>query len=195
MENKDYPLEELLPVVAELATKYTGHEHSSIPYEKAQMLMEGVLYCINELEENTGNTLMDKPPSAKEAYQCGQEIVLTKTRKLYALYHELMTDFRDYDLKCLKDTMTKEIPLFLSKYDFKYAPQETIVTPDYPIPKDLSALSGVDLILKYVEYIYEEQQFLKTQDIQYVRDILRAYHPDYEELFINIREIIYSVSS
>lgn len=195
MENKDYPLEELLPIVAELAIKYTGYEHSSIPYEKAQMLMEGVLYCINESGENTGNTLMGKPPSAKEAYQCGQEIVVAKTRKLYALYNELMTDFQDYGLICLRDTMTKDIPLFLSNYDFKYAPQETLVIPDYPIPRDLSAFSGVDLMLKYVECIYEEQQFLGKMDAGYVKDILRAYHPDYEELFINIREIIYSASS
>ena len=195
MENKDYPLEELLPIVAELAIKYTGYEHSSIPYEKAQMLMEGVLYCIKEFDENTDNTLMGKPPSAKEAYQSGREIVVNKVRKLYALYNELMTDFQDYGLICLRDTMTKDIPLFLSNYDFKYAPQETLVTPAYPIPRDLNTLSGIDLMLKYVECIYEEQQFLGKMDTGYVRKILRAYHSDYEELFVNIREIIYSVSS
>ena len=56
IKQNDYPLEELVPVVAELASGYTGYEHSSITYEKAQMLMEGVLYCINEYEHFSKNT-------------------------------------------------------------------------------------------------------------------------------------------
>ena len=45
---------ELVPIVGKLAEKYTGHEHTSISYEKAEQLMEAVLYCICETEkENT----------------------------------------------------------------------------------------------------------------------------------------------
>ena len=38
MENFGYPLEELVAIVAELTPKYVGYEHSSITFEKAQML-------------------------------------------------------------------------------------------------------------------------------------------------------------
>lgn len=44
----DYEMEELLPIVATLAEKYTGGESSSISYEKAGQLMEAVMYCIRE---------------------------------------------------------------------------------------------------------------------------------------------------
>lgn len=47
----DYKMEDLLPVVAELAEKYTSKESTSLPYEKARQLMEAVLYCIREGEE------------------------------------------------------------------------------------------------------------------------------------------------
>ncbi|MDE7059645.1 MAG: hypothetical protein K2P03_13260 [Lachnospiraceae bacterium] len=38
---------ELLPVVAWLTKKYTSGMSTSVTYEKAQELMEAVLYCIN----------------------------------------------------------------------------------------------------------------------------------------------------
>ena len=44
-----FSMEELLPIVAELAEKYTSGESSSVTYERAQGLMQAVLYCINEL--------------------------------------------------------------------------------------------------------------------------------------------------
>lgn len=47
-----FETEELMPIVAELADKYTGKESTSITYEKARQLMEAVLYCIHEYEED-----------------------------------------------------------------------------------------------------------------------------------------------
>lgn len=190
MENMDYPIEELIPIVAEISAKYSGYEHSSITYEKAQLLMESVLYCINECKENHGYSLMVNHIPAKEAYKYGQEIVINKTKKLHSLYNELIIDFQDYGSECLKNTITKEIPVFLSRYDFKFAPQETLLTLDYPILKNLGALSGVNLVLEYMECIYLEQQFLKIIDVGYVLEILRAYHSDYEVLIENICEIV-----
>ena len=43
-----YEMEELVPIVAKLAKRYTSGESTSITYEKAQQLMEAVLYSINE---------------------------------------------------------------------------------------------------------------------------------------------------
>lgn len=50
-----YPLQELLPLVARLAEKYTGFDSSSVTYERAQMLMEAVIYCIREYEYFAGS--------------------------------------------------------------------------------------------------------------------------------------------
>ena len=36
----DYGMSELVPIVGKLAEKYTGHEHTSISYEKAEQLKE-----------------------------------------------------------------------------------------------------------------------------------------------------------
>lgn len=42
-------IEELLPVVAKLAERYTSKESSSVSYKTAEQLMEAVVYCINEV--------------------------------------------------------------------------------------------------------------------------------------------------
>ena len=40
-------MEELLPVVAKLAERYTSKESSSVSYKTAEQLMGAVVYCIN----------------------------------------------------------------------------------------------------------------------------------------------------
>ncbi len=190
MENFGYSSEELVPIVAELAPKYAGYEHSSITYEKAQMLMEGVLYCIRECMESNRHGLLSNELPAKEAYKLGQELVIQKIQKLQTLSNRLMFEFHDYGSQCLKDVVIKGFPSFLANYDFKYAPQETLLTLDYPILKDISALSGIDAVLTYAECIMLEQEFLTKFDNMYVTQILSAYHTDYELLMENICQIV-----
>ena len=46
-----YEMEDLVPIVAKLAEGYTSKESTSITYERAQQLMEAVLYSIREAEK------------------------------------------------------------------------------------------------------------------------------------------------
>ncbi len=190
MEEMDYPLEELIPLVAGLAEGYTGYEHSSITYEKAEMLMGAVLYCINECRMQGGDQVSAGRMPAKEAYRIGQKIVIQKVKKLHRLYNDLILDFRDHGLECLRDTIVKGMPQFLQRYDVRYAPQETLLILDYPILENLGTMSGIDAVLTYVECICKEQRSLREYDDIYILETLRAYHPEYEILVENISSII-----
>lgn len=190
IEKCRYPMEEIMPVVSELAQKYTGCDHSSVTYERAQMLMEAVVYCINEDGRQEGNALAEKSIPAREAYENGRKIVADKVMELRTLYHTLIPDFRDYGSMCLKDTVRKGIPAFLERYDFKYAPQETLLTLDYPVLRNYGALSGVDLVLRYLQDIRLEQKFLRRMGDEYIVKVLRKYHRDYEYLSENICGIV-----
>lgn len=190
IEKCRYPMEEIMPVVSELAQKYTGCDHSSVTYERAQMLMEAVVYCINEDGRQEGNALAVKSIPAREAYENGRKIVKEKLMELRTLYHALISDFRDYGSMCLKDTVRKGIPAFLERYDFMYAPQETLLTLDYPVLRNYGALSGVDLVLCYLQDIRLEQKFLHRMGDKYIVKILRKYHRDYEYLSENICGIV-----
>lgn len=186
MENMGYQPEELIPIVAELAAAYTGYEHSSVTYETAEMLMEAALYCIHECVSDKGNALAAGPVSAKKAYEAGFCAVVQKTKELQEIYNRLIGDFQDYGLTCLRDVIVQGIPAFLLRYDVKFAPQETLLTLDYPVLKDLSGLSGVDAVLEYVRCVCLEQRFLKKFDPAYILEILRACAPEYETLLENI---------
>ena len=78
METYGYEMEELLPVVAALGEKYTGYEHSSVTYEKAQMLMEAVLYCIGEYE---GTSLQEEREEARGQEEKGA--LFLKNKKIF----------------------------------------------------------------------------------------------------------------
>lgn len=186
MENMEYQPEDLIPIVMDLAAAYTGHEHSSITYETAETLMEAVLYCIREQQDSDGYELSVGPISVGAAYEAGLHIVIEKVKSLQKLYNARVSDFQDYGLECLKDVWFKGLPAFLLKYDVKYAPQETILTLDYPVLKDLQNLSGIDAVLEWVTCIDMEQRFLQGFGADYVREVLRAYDPEYKFLLENV---------
>ena len=189
MEKESYRQEELVPIVAELARRYAGYEHTSVTYEKAQALMEGVLYSINEYECSGRNVLCSDIP-AREAYRIGQQIIRNKVEQLRLQYNDMMPGFEDYGMICLNDTIVRGIPEFLKRYDAAYAPQETLLTLDYPLLLDCCGLCGVDAVSSYLEAVRMEQDFLGKLGPTYVIEILTEYDIRYEILFENICEIV-----
>ncbi len=187
-----YEMEELIPIVGRLVEKYTANESTSVTYEKAEQLMGAVLYCIHEAEQQgpqegdvSGNiegasdrhplTVTEKKLSAKQAYEAGEACVEQKTRKALKLYHEILPEFQSYDNACLNDTFVRGLPEFFQWYDVKFQPQNTILTLDYPVLKDISRLSGIDKVYEFIDCIRLEQKFLKKFPGSYVEEILEQY--------------------
>ncbi|MDE5824680.1 MAG: hypothetical protein K2H91_08370 [Lachnospiraceae bacterium] len=186
-----YDLNELVPVVAMLTRQYTGIESSSVTYEKANQLMEAVLYCIREVEQSGEAVLVSQQQSAMQAYKTGARLVRKKTEELFIFYECHKQEFHAYGNGCLADILQKGIPTFFQYYDEKYDPQNTILTLDYPIFVDLSAYQGIDCVDLYVRNLAEEQRFLAKFGENYVRSVLCAFPEDYEELSENIAGIVF----
>ena len=192
--SKAYSMEELVPVVADLSFKYTGGDSTSITYEKADQLMEAVLYCITLTE--MGNTLnvpslsgKDKL-SAREAYKAGFELLKIKVKKALNMYNEIFENFDDYNNRCLHDTFIKGMPEFFKRYDIFFAPQDEILMFDYPVLTDLTNLCGVLKAQTFLKFIKAEQGFLKGFDRNYVISLLSEYDCEYKEMIGNIPEIL-----
>lgn len=186
-----YKMEELLPIVAQLSRKYTSAESTSVSYEKAQQLMEAVLYCIRELEQTQKNLPANQNiVSPDEAYQLGLEAVMHKAKETQKKYNELINIFCDYGNENLRDTVTKAVFGFFKFYDPVFAPQDTIITMDYPVLDFKQELQGIDAIAAYVEAIYTEQLFLQKMPKDYVRNVLQQFHPNYQKQFFNISSIL-----
>ena len=188
----DYEMEELVPIVGKLAEKYTSHESTSITYEKAEQLMGAVLYCIHELWESSGNApSLNKKLSAQRAYEMGAAYVRDKTGKALDLYNRILPEFCHYENKCLSDTFVKGIPEFFKWYDIQFEPQNTILTLDYPLLKDISEYTGIDKIFEFIKSIGLEQKFLKLFPAGYVINILSKDNRNWQESMDNICEIVF----
>lgn len=210
-----YEIEELVPIVARLAHKMTGGESTSITYEKAQQLMEAVLYCIREWEceqegaaqigsqmhvakpfqreqqESEGQLIQrGQRISAEQAYELGLACVTKKVKLSLALYNKMMETFDSYGNHCLQDTIVKGIPEFFKWYDVKFAPQDTILTLDYPVQEDLRKYTGVDAIWEYLCCIRQEQRYLGKLPRNFVVESLKSYCEDYEDMIENLRQIV-----
>ncbi len=134
--------------------------------------------------------VVSKEMSAKQAYERGVKLVKQKTEYGLALYNRLMTNFAWYGSMCLHDTMVKGIPEFFKWYDCLLEPQNTILTLDYPVLRDLSGLAGIDRIYGFLECIRLEQKFLGKLPHEYVRAALSEYNSGYAEMIENICEIV-----
>lgn len=185
-----YVLEELLPIVAELAGKYTSGESTSINYERANQLMEAVLYCIGENEKE--NALVSNAGiPAGEAYWLGYEKVIEKVKRTQEKYNAMVLNFCAYGNENYHDTVTKALPGFFRHYDVMFAPQDTIITMDYPTICPIRKVSGIDAVETYVDYIGLEQKFLGAFPEEYVLKVLRKFQEGYEKQFYNLCSIFY----
>ena len=104
---------------------------------------------------------------------------------------QILPEFCHYENKCLYDTFVKGIPEFFKWYDIQFEPQNTILTLDYPILKDISEYTGIDKIFEFIKSIGLEQKFLKLFPAGYVINILSKDNRNWKESMDNICEIVF----
>lgn len=186
-----YQMEELIPIVGKLAEKYTGIDSTSISYEKAEQLMEAVLYCIAKAEDNGPYALAaGGEVSAQELYQLGKANLEEKVKAALKLYHDILPEFCFYGNPYLKETFLNGLPEFFRWYDVEFAPQDTLLTLDYPVLKDLSLYTGIDKIYEFLVCMKAEQAFLKVFPEDYVKGVLWQYYGEEIDMADNICEIL-----
>lgn len=195
----EYEMEELVPIVAKLTEQYTSKESSSIRFETARQLMEAAIYCIHHSEymvdnneKSSADVMVDRARhmSAKEAYERGYHILVEKVKRLNVKYSSLLSYFSWYRNQAYYDTIVKGMPAFFLYYDAKFAPQNHILTLDYPTLRFIGDVRGIDAIEIYLNYTEYEQTFLKAFPEEYILKTLELYHTNYEELLINVCSIV-----
>lgn len=186
-----YTMEELIPIVAKLADKYTLKESTSISYERAQQLMEAVIYCIAHCSGERELISRDEERlTAEAAYQRGYENLISKVKKTQESYNDMILYFNAYGNENYHDTVIKALPGFFRYYDVRFAPQETLITMDYPVLCPITGKAGIDAIEKYVEYIGLEQKFMGALPDEYVQEVLYRFQTGYRKQFYNICDIV-----
>ncbi len=186
----DYQMNELIPIVAMLADKYTSKESTSISYERANQLMEAAIYCMAQCNKPFQLTASHKL-AALEVYKHGYQNLVKKVSDAQTQYNQMIADFYDYGNENYRDTVIKAIAGFFQYYDPVFAPQETIISMDYPTIYPIENLKGIDAIATYIEYIGFEQRFLNALPQGYIYGVLYNYQTNYRKQFYNICRIIF----
>lgn len=182
-----YEMEQLLPIVAKLTQQYTSGESTSVTYERARYIMEAVLYSINMCSEESAVVLHGM--TVNEIYKTGCEIITVKIQQTKNMYSDMIKGFRHYGNTNLKDTVEKAIPGFFMYYDGKFAPQETIITMDYPVFNHPTGITGIIAIEQYIKALSLEQKFMGGFQEEYVREILKRFHVNYRSQYFNLCRI------
>lgn len=142
-------------------------------------------------EESAGKELTaQEEMTAEQKYEKGLVCVEEKTKRALVLYNEMLPDFLSYENRCLYDTVVKGLPEFFKWYDVRFEPQNTIITLDYPVLRDLSGYSGINRIFEFIRCIRLEQEFLGTFPTTCVTGWLKKYNREYGETADNICEIV-----
>jgi len=181
----NYKPEELLALVSKLSEKYTSKESSSITYDTARMLMEAVVYCIEDGLGTNGSKLAGRElPNCEIVYQQGYEAIVEKTCKAREVYERIIAKFEDYGCQNYKETIIDGIPQFFLHYDAKFAPQDHILTLDYPMLLMEYDKCGIRLILEYLKGIEQEQDFLCAFSPEEVSGLLERIMPEYRATYM-----------
>ena len=199
-----YAMEELLPIVAELTAKYTRNESTSVTYETAEQLMGAVLYCIHEYHEEStydsdvinkedtirAMTTAKQGENARRAYEEGYQKVLKKIESVRVSYNHLVEIFQAYGNVNYHDTVIKGVAGFFKFYDPRFAPQDSIITMDYPTIRPIGELTGIDAIERYITDISLEQSLLQALPTEWIIETLTADHTDFQTQFYNICGVV-----
>ena len=191
--SEDYTMEDLLPIVKDLAELYTLKASTSITYDAARVFMEAIQYVIQ-----CGRTSCGKQQiavtyrDARTEYQAGIEVVNQLIQEALEEYNQLMAKYEDYGNKNYGSVVRDGIPSFFLYYQAKFKPQDTILTLDYPtlIPIDLREMTGIVAIKQYIHHLFLEQTFLNKFDPWLVREILSHYRQDYASQYFNLAMIV-----
>ena len=182
----DYSVEELMPVMAKLADKYTSKESSSVTYDTARKLMGAILYCIHECVSYDSTLLLKGAlPDCMTAYEEGYRAVLEKVNAAKEVYHRIVDGFEDFGCRNYRDTIIKGMPAFFMKYDARFEPQNHLLTIDYPVLCIDNSRTGIDFIKDYLEETEYEQQFLKHFSESGVANLLEKLCTDYRGLYFD----------
>lgn len=183
---------ELMMILVDKYKKYTVNDHSSITVQKAQQLMNSILYCINGYLKSLDKGLISASEhyNAFVLYERGLEFEKTNLSNAQKLLINMKNNILKIDNIYYQDTLLRGIDLFFRNYDILYAAHETPGSIDYPLALPIYDLEGVEYILEYLKRLYIENNFCACFTSDNIEYLLRKFNDDYKDIPFNIFEVV-----
>lgn len=179
-------------LLTQLTQEYARGHSSSVRMETAQNLLESMSYTIGlalkqAKDTDTAADMLTAQPIF-DLFDRGQAVVKQVICESKQLLRHLQAGRIKTSNHAYNATIDNGIALFFDAYGAKYAAHETPGSIDYPLFCEIPHLVGVEYIRAYLTRLTLENAFCRRfADID---DRLRGHHEDFENLLINIFEIV-----
>lgn len=186
---------QLLQLLDERIYQYNGTDSSSIRKEIIEDISNSNNYTISiylKTFKNPDEAIkILKERGLKIAYQEGRKKIDKMLNIIRVMYIKVKQNKLNIENDTYNDTIIGGIQGFLRIYNPDFKAQDMKITADYPLYNNLiGKLDGVEFIKEYLSSLYLENQFCKKFSEEKIKYLLYGYSHDYQELIINIFEII-----
>lgn len=170
------------------AGKYNGIDSTSITIEKAQDILESMLYTIGVAAENGAAKEEIVNGRLSLLLDRGREILKRKQKSVKVEWKLLCRELPRIPNVYFLSTM-ENLGLFFDSYDIYFAAHHTSESIDYwplcPIPE---TVKGISYIEEYIHRIQIENDYLNCFEGEDVISLCEKYVPDYREALFNLCE-------
>lgn len=171
---------------------YTMGESSSVPESIAQRLLASVCFTLGIDREEPDPAAIRRllAQGIDTAFGEGMALVERKAKRIGGLWEQVALTTPLLESVALKGTL-ESLREFPARYDYRSFAHEIPSDIDYPLAHPVSeSVLGVDYVTEYLERLLIENDFMQRFDLGLCKALLRAVHPAYRELLINLYEPI-----
>ncbi|MDD3174289.1 MAG: DUF6179 domain-containing protein [Herbinix sp.] len=183
---------EIIDLLGKEVERYTNGESSSIPVEKAQVLLQSITYSIGvylksiEMSEKID---MLKQEKISVLFYKGMDTVAAVKNRAKLLLDNLAKNRLMVNNIAYQDTIAG-LSEFFSAYNIEFESHEMPGSIDYPLLETNTTLLGVEYIFDYLRCFSIENEFLNHFSLQAIHDLLMGYHKEAEHMLINLFELV-----
>ena len=133
-----------------------------------------------------------KEKGLKKIYYDGRKRIDRMLDVIRVMYAKVKSNKLQTKNHIYNDTILGGIQGFLKIYDPDFNAQDMKITADYPLYNNIvGKFEGVEFISGYVNSIYLENKFCNMFENEKIERLLCSYSSKYEDLIINIFEIVF----
>ena len=186
---------QILQLLDEIVYKYNGLDSSSIRKEILEDISNSNNYTIGvylKTFRNPDEALKEiKDKGVKKVYQEGRKKIDRMLNIIRLMYIKVKQNKLNIENDTYNDTIIGGIQGFLKIYNPDFKAQDMKITADDPLYNNLiGKLDGVEFIKEYLNSLYLENLFCMNFSEEKIKYLLYGYSHDYQELIINIFEIV-----
>lgn len=177
--------------------KYTGELSSSVKTESAKNINNSNLWVIGlylKTKKLKESLAILKNEDIIKIYNYGKNNLDNYISKTKFFYSMMKNSFIKNDNYFYNATLKDGIKGFFKIYNKSYDAKNICITVDYEAFLERPKLYGIEFINKYLEYINYENIFCKKFHEEKIINLLKKVYKKYEDLPINIFEIVFMSS-